>query len=232
MKQTTDIITTLRSLANDERKTKANTYHPTRMEVIGVTNPEVKLVVRELRSSMKGSSREIYMQLCKELVSANILECQLAAWWLLDMEKRIIPSLTLHEMEELQGVLDNWVSVDTYGVFIYGVLWRKGTIPDRQVRQLCESPDVWMRRLALVGTVALNTRSRGGSGDAARTIDICERLTEDREDMIEKALSWSLRSLVFWDKPAVEGFMQRHDLVLSSRVKREVNHKLTHGTKN
>ena len=80
--------------------------------------------------------------------------------------------------------------------------------------------------------MALNTRSRGGTGDSVRTIAICEKVIEDREDMIEKALSWALRALIFWDKPSVEFFMERHRLSLSSRVRREVNHKLDHGTKN
>jgi len=228
----TDIVLTLRSLASDERKTKANTYHPTKMEVLGVCNPEVKLVVKELHVAMKGSSREEYLRLCEELIKSNILECQLAAWWLLEREKKIIPTLSLWEMGKIKGVLDNWVSVDTFGTFIFGVLWRRGILSDSQVNKLLDSPDVWQRRLALVGTVALNTRSRGGTGDTERTIAICEQVVEDREDMIEKALSWSLRSLIFWDKTAVESFMTRHESKLSSRVKRDVNHKLEHGTKN
>ncbi len=227
-----DIITTLRSLASDERKSKSSTYHPTKLEVLGVTNPEVKLVVKELHASMKGSSKEEYMALCEGLIQSNIMECQLAAWWLLEREKEIIPSLSLKEMSELQGILDNWVSVDFFGTFIFGVLWRIGTLSDAQVNNLLSSTDVWQRRLALVGTVALNTRSRGGTGDTSRTIAICEQVVEDREDMIEKALSWSLRSLIFWDKPAVESFMRKHESRLCSRVKREVNHKLEHGTKN
>jgi 3-methyladenine DNA glycosylase AlkD len=227
-----DIITTLRSLASDERKSKSSTYHPTKLEVLGVTNPEVKLVVKELHVSMRGCSKEEYMNLCKDLVQSNIMECQLAAWWLLEKEKKIIPSLSIQEMSSIQGILDNWVSVDFFGTFLYGVLWRIGTVSDSQVNILLSSPDVWQRRLALVGTVALNTRSRGGTGDSARTIGICEQVVDEREDMIEKALSWSLRSLIYWDKPAVESFMRKHDSRLCSRVKREVNHKLEHGTKN
>lgn len=227
-----DIIATLRTMSSDERKTKAGSYFPTKMEVLGVTNPEVKLVVKEIHAAMKGSSREEYLQLCEELIHSNIIECQLASWWLLEREKKIIPTLSLEEMSKLRGILDNWVSVDTFGVFIYGVLWRIGTISDNQVGILLNSPDVWQRRLALVGTVALNTRSRGGTGDAVRTIAICEKVVDEREDMIEKALSWSLRSLIFWDKPAVESFMSSFDSKLCSRVKREVSHKLEHGTKN
>lgn len=227
-----DILTTLRSLASDERKTKASTYHPTKLDVFGVTNPEVRLVVQEIHKEMKGSKRRDYIQLAKELIATNTLECQLAAWWLLDREKDIIPSLSLIEMHELQGILDNWVSVDTFGIYIFGVLWRVGTLTDHQVHGLLKSNDVWQRRLALVGVVALNTRSRGGKGDTARTIAICEKVVVDHADMIEKALSWALRSLIFWDKPAVEVFMEQHRELLAARVKREVNHKLEHGTKN
>ena len=49
--------------------------------------------------------------------------------------------------------------------------------------------------------------------------------------MIVKALSWALRSLVPWDAPAVERFLEVHDRDLAARVKREVRHKLRTGLK-
>jgi hypothetical protein len=47
-----------------------------------------------------------------------------------------------------------------------------------------------------VSTVALNVRSRGGSGDVPRTLAVCRFLVADPDDMAVKALSWALRELV------------------------------------
>ena len=80
--------------------------------------------------------------------------------------------------------------------------------------------------------MALNLKSRGGTGDTPRTIAICERVVDERHDMIQKALSWALRELSKRDREAVYSFMERNEKRLANRVLREVNHKLDFGTKN
>ena len=72
----------------------------------------------------------------------------------------------------------------------------------------------------------------GGTGDAPRTLAICERLAGDREDMVVKALSWALRALAMREPAAVARFLAVHEDELAARVKREVGHKLRTGLKN
>jgi 3-methyladenine DNA glycosylase AlkD len=79
--------------------------------------------------------------------------------------------------------------------------------------------------------VPLNLRSRGGTGDTGRTLDVCRRLVADPDDMVVKALSWALRQLVVWDPDAVREFLEVHDEALAARVKREVRAKLDTGRK-
>lgn len=61
---------------------------------------------------------------------------------------------------------------------------------------------------------------------------VCEMLADDHEDMVVKALSWALRQLTDHDPAAVADFLDRHDAVPASRVKREVRTKLKTGYKN
>jgi 3-methyladenine DNA glycosylase AlkD len=124
-----------------------------------------------------------------------------------------------------------WEDVDTFGVLLSGTAWLNGSISDADVKRWAKSRDFWWRRAALVSTVTLNGKTRGGKGDTKRTLIICEMLVSDREDMIVKAMSWALRSLVPWDPKAVRGFLAEHDEALAARVKREVNNKLRTGLK-
>jgi 3-methyladenine DNA glycosylase AlkD len=71
----------------------------------------------------------------------------------------------------------------------------------------------------------------GGHGDPVRTLAICRRLVHDRDDMVEKALSWSLRALAARDRTAVEQFLAAENAALAARVKREVRNKLATGLK-
>ena len=65
-----------------------------------------------------------------------------------------------------------------------------------------------------------------------RTLEVCRRVVSDRDDMVVKAISWALRSLVPWDPTAVTDFLHTHDAELAPRIKREVNQKLRTGLKN
>jgi 3-methyladenine DNA glycosylase AlkD len=116
-------------------------------------------------------------------------------------------------------------------MILAGPLWAKGRLSDRLVETWSKSPDRWLRRSALVATVGLNARTSGGPGDAGRTLPICRRLAADRDDMVEKAMSWALRVLSQRDRPAVEAFMAEMDERLPARVRREVRHKLATGLK-
>jgi DNA alkylation repair enzyme len=85
--------------------------------------------------------------------------------------------------------------------------------------------------VALVDRQRWVAYERGGTGDTGRTLDICQRLVADRDDMVVKALSWALRELVVWDPDVVRRFLEAHDDLLAPRVRREVRNKLDTGLK-
>jgi len=210
---------------------KSVSMYPTSMKVMGVANPLLKKVTKEIHDRLRNASDSVIISLANALVAEKILECQMLAWMLLE-KTGIVSRLDPGELHNLEGVLDNWVSVDTYGTLILGALWRNHKVSDADIIRLLNSESVWHRRLALVATVALNLKSRGGMGDTGRTLMICNALVEDHHDMVVKALSWALRSLIRWDKDAVSGFLLKHEMKLHKRVLREVSHKLEFGTKN
>ena len=148
-----DIVAAFEDLSDPRRVEKSKTYFPTSMKVMGVTNPNLKVVIKELKGSYPEWNQREWIDLCK-------------------------------------------------------------------------------RRRAVVSTVALNLKSRGGTGDIPRTIRVCERVVDERQDMIQKALSWALRELSKRDRAAVVDFMELHEPRLARRVVKEVTHKLDFGTKN
>jgi 3-methyladenine DNA glycosylase AlkD len=124
--------------------------------------------------------------------------------------------------------IDSWGAVDPFAVYLAGPAWRERQVPDSLVHRWALSESRWWRRAALVSTVALNTKARGGSGDVARTIEVCRMLAGDHDDMVVKALSWALRH----DPDAVRQFLDEYNGLLAARVKREVRSKLKTGLKN
>ena len=101
-----------------------------------------------------------------------------------------------------------------------------------KVKSYLGSKDFWIRRIAIVATVSLNQKARGGTGDALQTIEICKLVVNDHEDMIIKALSWALRELAKVEKQPVIDFIDNYKDKLHKKVLREVSNKIEIGTKN
>lgn len=141
-------------------------------------------------------------------------------------------SLEAKSLQDLGHDIDNWGAVDAFACYLAGPSWREQQVSDALIRRWARAPDRWWRRAALVSTVALNSKARGGSGDTVRTLMICEMLTDDRDDMVVKALSWALRELSKRDPDSVRKFLHEHEGVLALRVAREVKRKLQTGLKN
>jgi 3-methyladenine DNA glycosylase AlkD len=227
-----DLIKSIESLQDPKRKELAKTYAPTSMKVIGLTGPNEKIIVKELISTTKNLSIVDKINLAIQLVETKIFECQHIAYVYLNKNKKVLAALTKGDIEKLAKYLDNWVSVDTFSVFIYGVAWRLGIINEDAVKNLLKSNDYWQRRIAVVSTVPLNQKSQGGTGDAKRTLEICSLVVNDHKDMVVKALSWALRELSKREKTLVKEFLNRNRNHLHKKVIREVEHKLNFGTKN
>jgi 3-methyladenine DNA glycosylase AlkD len=135
-------------------------------------------------------------------------------------------------LKQLGRRLDSWYATDTFAPLLSGPAWREGQISDSVIHGWARSKDRWWRRAALVSTIGLNNRARGGRGDTPRTLAVCALLVDDRDDMVVKAMSWALRELAKHDPKAVKRFLADYKAELAARVVRETNNKLRTGLKN
>lgn len=187
-----------------------------------------------LRAVRKDVSRRIERWPIERVFELALLLLPLHRWFAYELvyfHPGAVRRLDEALVQKLGDGMDHWGAVDAFGRYISGPAWQQRALADAVVRRWTRSDDPWWRRAALVSTVPLNLRAAGGTGDAARTLDICHRLVGDRHDMIVKALSWALRELVTWDAPAVRAFLREHEATVPARVRREVETKLETGLK-
>ena len=137
-----------------------------------------------------------------------------------------LATLDLSQLEHLGSGISSWDQVDCFACYLSGPAWREGHVKDHAIEQWAKSNDRWWRRAALVSTIPLNVKARGGRGDAERTLRICTLLIGDHDEMIVKALSWALRALAARDPDAVRRFISNNDSRLAALVRREVQRKL------
>ena len=228
----TEVMSRLEAAVNPKRAAKGASYTPTGARIIGVTVPDMRRVARDAARELKDAPPRAVLALARALLDAHTLEGRQAAYEVLSRHKGVRAALDASAVESLGRGMDNWASVDAYCWLVSGPAWLEGRIGDGTIEEWARSADRWWRRAALVSTTALNKKSLGGSGDTPRTLKVCRMLAADHDDMVVKGLSWALRELVPWDKPAVVGFLEEHDGVLAARVKREVRNKLETGLKN
>lgn len=229
--QVAQIVAALQASSSEERKRVAVTYFPTAMRVLGVAVPALRTIAKALAKEHKDDAPTDVLALAKALIADGSMEGRQVAYELLEFHKATALSLTADDIEQLRHGLDNWASVDSFAMSVAGPAWRRGQLKDAQIDAWSTSQDRFVRRLALVCTVPLNMKSRGGKGDVPRTLRLCTRLAADRDDFVVKALSWALREIEPHDEAALRAFLAAHEATLHRRILREVKSKLDTGRK-
>ena len=205
-----------------------------RKELRSLTNvntPSVRTVRRRWSRTVAGELAQTVLAVADALAAGGTWPERVVACELVAARRDVVNLLNATIVERWARGLSDWGGVDLFGITIAGIAWREGLISDERIMRWARSADRWRRRLALVATVPLNSRARGGVGDAARTLRICRLLLDDRDDMVVKALSWALRELAKRDPANVARFIRDEDARLASRVRREVTSKLETGLK-
>ncbi len=218
-------------------------------EKVGITSLEAEILeriralpekstasVRRLRQefsrNLKTANAETILELVRRLMKSSNSLTRFFGTELLHYHPDAFRKVDLKELERLGRGNSDWGSVDMFACFLSGPAWRNHQISDEAIEKWAQSNDLWWRRTAIVSTVPLNSRARGGTGDALRTLKVCKLLVDDREEMVVKALSWALRELGKRNQTAVKNFLVEYDSSLAPRVKRDVKNKLATGLKN
>jgi 3-methyladenine DNA glycosylase AlkD len=212
-------------------------------EIIARIDKSIRLLpqrdTHSIRRTRRQFSKEIADAAARDIVKLGLklldrgdFMHRFIAYELVSYHQDALRSINAKTLEQLGTGLNSWESVDTFSSYLAGPAWRERQVPDSLIKRWARSRDRWWRRAALVSTVPLNSKARGGSGDTRRTLMICEMLVEDRDDMVEKALSWALRELAKRDPASARAFLREHEGVLGARVLREVRNKLATGLKN
>ena len=205
----------------------------TRLTLLSEKNTEsIRALRRDFSKRLSNAPPDFVFRLSLQLLKREGTVPRFFAYELVQYHREALRSLNSRKLKLLGAGIDNWVAVDTFACYLAGPAWRERQISDTLIARWARSKDRWWRRAALVSTVPLNSKARGGAGDATRTLPVLEMLASDRDDMVVKALSWALRELAKRDPKAVRGFLRAHQTVLAPRVLREVNNKLRTGLKN
>ena len=184
---------------------------------------------KRISTEIAGANRRAVLTLAGSLIDRGI--ARFVAYEIVLNHEPTLETLRPSEVMTLSRGLQHWGDIDSFACFITGPAWRAGCLSDDRVRKWTQSRHWVWRRVAAVSTVPLNSRARGGDGDAKRTLMICRRLIADPHDLVQKAVSWALRELAKRDPASVRRFLDTHGDEVPALVRREVTSKLETGRK-
>lgn len=205
---------------------------PSKQKLLGIKAPVLRKVLKQLKLETINLSTREQINLGIELINTDILEAGQMAYEYVGKNDKLVAELTKNDLRLLNRNLDNWATVDCFGVYVHGKAWQLGILSTEDIIQLAKVNDLWQRRLAIVSTIPLNQKSSGGIGDPDRTLQICDFVIDDHRDLIVKAVSWALRKLGTVEPEIVKAYIIKHESRLHKRILREVRNKLFYGKKN
>jgi len=168
-------------------------------QFIGVRVPALRRLVREFRGLALADT-------CELLHSPIHEECLLALLILVDAYDRGNESERAAMFRlylDNTACINNWDLVDGSAPGIVGR--HLATRPRKILFELAGSPDVWERRIALLGAFHFIRRN-----EFAEILRLAEMLLLDRHDLIHKAAGWMLREAGKRDVTVLRGFLKLH----------------------
>jgi 3-methyladenine DNA glycosylase AlkD len=193
------------------------------------TVPVLRAIRKRISRQITCVDRSVIIEAALTLIANGQIH-RFVPYELVQYHPATMERITWQEIEQLADGIASWSEVDSFGCSISGPAWAAKRIDDSKIKIWAKSPDRWLRRAALVSTLALNGRHPAGES-TRRTLEICRMLIGDRDDMIVKALSWALRRLGTRDPAAARNFIDQHRAKLANRIVREVTRKLETGRK-
>jgi 3-methyladenine DNA glycosylase AlkD len=99
--------------------------------------------------------------------------------------------------------INNWDLVDLSAPHIVGP--QIAQFGQARLLTMAASPLLWDRRISILSTLYLIKKK-----EFAVPLKVTERLLQDPEDLIHKAVGWMLREVGKRDRPIEEAFLQQH----------------------
>jgi 3-methyladenine DNA glycosylase AlkD len=149
---------------------------------IGIRVPAIRKVCKEYKN--------LPLNEVKELIESPIHEHRMAGLIILTLQYKKGDQKTIYKLyidELAKGNINNWDLVDVTCRAIVGEYLRDNR---DKLYELAKSKNLWERRTAIISTFTYIK-----SGDASTSLDLAELLLKDKQDLMNKAVGWTLREI-------------------------------------
>ncbi|HTF37460.1 MAG TPA: DNA alkylation repair protein, partial [Blastocatellia bacterium] len=132
------------------------------------TTESIRALRREFSKRLAKSPPRFVVEVALRLLGKHTMEHRFVAYELVCHHRAALASLGEKDIRLFGSGIGSWGSVDMFACYLAGPSWRENQIPDKLIHSWARSRNRWWRRAALVSTVPLNSKARGGRGDTPR----------------------------------------------------------------
>ncbi len=115
-----EIVNTLVALGTEQRRASTERFIPTAVPCLGVSAPDMRRLARRLGRELEGIPASDAKAVVFGLVGERTLEVRQVAYLLLERLPVMLASLDRDEILSLGEGMDNWGTVDAYGLLVLG----------------------------------------------------------------------------------------------------------------
>jgi len=180
----------LRHNRNPARAPLEKAYLKSDLDFLGVGLPAMRQIVDVVTREHGGLDRSRLVSLVGILWKQPIFERRMMAVLLLEAFQPLLDRADMALLERLIRQSKTWALVDELAIAIIGPLVERSPELLPVVDRWATDGDFWVRRSAML---ALLRPLRRGRGDFLRFAHYADRMLEDREFFIRKAIGWVLR---------------------------------------
>jgi 3-methyladenine DNA glycosylase AlkD len=168
-------------------------YFREKVTAHGWKTPALRRYARSVRKEILAAGGEaLVFDVAERLFPSRVLEESAAGSFLLEPAARKMTPADFRRLERWLPHLHNWAMCDELGLGVLAHIVAahpRETVP--RVLRWADKRDRWQRRIACVALIRLARRGEQTSA----IFRLCDKLLDDRDDMVEKAAGWLLREL-------------------------------------
>ena len=201
------IETRLREISRPERAAQEQRYLKSDLDFLGATVWQIRAVVKAHVAELPSLDHDELIALVEALWAEPIHERRMAATVLLEMRNGWLTAADLPLLERLIRASLTWALVDGLAGDVVGdILAADGAGTQPVLDRWARADDFWVRRSALLAWL----RPLRAGAPLDRFLGYADRMLDEREFFIRKAIGWVLREVSKKRPNLTYAFLSKH----------------------
>lgn len=192
--------------ANPDRAVNEKRYLKSPFKFFGLSLPLTNKIAKEYRKANKDAAADHVIRLAEALWASGYHDEKRLGLRILQFYPECLDLSIMPLLEQMLSECTGWDLVDDISIHLVGTVLPKERRAYTYLKKWCVSDNFWIRRASLISQVLL---FRNGAGNKALFFGFAERMIEEKEFFIRKAIGWCVREIAKADPDEAFGFLMK-----------------------